>query len=62
MTESVTNQPKSTFSEAATTSLSKPPFERTMHQPPRINEFGFNQNIKMRLGDDGSNILKSSNI
>lgn len=29
-----------------------------MHQPPRIDEFGFNKKPKARLGDDGSNILK----
>jgi hypothetical protein len=57
MTESVTNQPKSSLTDTAT--INKPIFERTMHQPPRIDEFGFNANIKMRLGDDGSNILKS---
>jgi hypothetical protein len=61
MTESVTNQPKSSLTDAASASLNKPVFERTMHQPPRIDEFGFNANIKMRLGDDGSNILKSQN-
>ena len=33
-----------------------------MHQPPRIDEFGFNKNYKMKLGDDGSNILRNKNI
>jgi len=33
-----------------------------MHQPPRIDQFGFNATIKMRLGDDGSNILREKNI
>jgi hypothetical protein len=56
MTESVTN--KATITSQDTT---KPPFNRLMHQPPRIDEFGFNANIKMRLGDDGSNILKQNN-
>jgi len=32
------------------------------HQPPRIDEFGFNKNYKMKLGDDGSNILRDKTI
>ena len=63
MTESVTNQqPKQTLQEAGGAALGKPAFEPTMHQPPRIDQFGFNMAPKMRICDDGSNILKDNTI
>lgn len=62
MTDSVTNQPKHTFQDAAAASLQKPAFDPIMHQPPRIDEFGFNALPKMRLNDDGKNILKDQTI
>ena len=40
----------------------RPTFDKTMHQPPRIDGFGYNALPKMKLGDDGSNILKDPNI
>jgi len=49
---------KSAHKESAITALAKPTFDPTMHQPPRIDSFGFNQNYKAKLGDDGSNILR----
>ena len=49
---------RSALKESAVTTLAKPSFDTTMHQPPRIDQFGFNQNPKFKLGDDGSNILK----
>ena len=51
---------RSALKESVVTSLAKPSFDPTMHQPPRIDQFGFNQNPKFKLGDDGSNILKQA--
>lgn len=56
MAEAVT-QPKGILKEPSIPG-NKPNFDPTMHQPPRINQFGFNVAPKMKLGDDGSNILK----
>lgn len=32
-------------------------FDRAKHQPPRIDNFGYNKEYKAKIGDDGSNIL-----
>jgi hypothetical protein len=50
--------PRSAFQNAASSTLLKPKFEPTQHQPPRLDEFGFNLKAKGRL--DGNNILKDN--
>lgn len=40
----------------------KPIFNATLHQPPRIDQFGFNMDKKAKMGHDGSNILKDPSI
>lgn len=49
----------STSDPTLVTESQKPAFNPVMHQPPRIDQFGFNKKPKARLGDDGSNILKN---
>ena len=34
-------------------------FDRTKHQPPRIDQFGYNKDFKAKIGHDGSNILST---
>jgi len=34
-----------------------PAFDPKSHQPPRLNEFGFNKEYKAKMCDDGKNIL-----
>lgn len=59
MTDSVTAN--NTIAEAGRATLTpKPSFDKTMHQPPRIDHWGYNKEPKMRMCDDGSNILKSA--
>jgi len=57
MGDSVTQSKHSTLSDTAR-AIVKPQFDKTMHQPPRVDTFGYNVLPKMTLGDDGSNILK----
>ena len=42
----------------AEATITKPPFDPVMHQPPRLDVFGFNHFPKVRMCDDGTNILR----
>lgn len=41
------------------TATSNVPFDHLSHQPPRIDEFGFNKVYKPKITDDGINALRS---
>lgn len=54
-----------TLQDAARASINATPkveFDKTRHQPPRIDSFGFNKVYKAKLGDDGSNILQDKTV
>jgi hypothetical protein len=44
------------------TAASNSQFDPLRHQPPRIDEFGFNKVYKPKIVDDGINALKTDPI